>query len=120
EPEVGEAGLGRPRVPARAAQLRRMRVPGTAAGAAQALREPIPAPFPDVAGAVVEAVRTAVPRDAADRQRMARAAAMGGERGIPLVAPGKAAAVIAAGSAFPFGFGGQAHSERAREGVCLV
>src|SRR5438552_211280 len=120
EAEVGEAGLGRPRVPARAAQLRRMRVPGAAAGAAQQRAVHVGAPFPDVASAVVEAVRTAVLRDRADRQRVARAAAVGGERRVPLVAPGKAAAVVAAGGAFPFGFGRQAHSERAREGVGLV
>src|SRR5262249_19488849 len=65
EAEVGESRLRRPGVAAGAAQLRRVRVPCAAARAPQRLArvEPGGAPFPDVAGAIVEAVGAAVLRE---------------------------------------------------------
>src|SRR5690348_11962082 len=54
--QVGESRLRRPRVAARAAKLRGMRVPRAAARALETFGEGVGAPLPDVAGAVVEAV----------------------------------------------------------------
>jgi hypothetical protein len=59
-------------------------------------------------------------RQAAHRQRVPLASAMRGVAGNPLVAPGKAAAVVAARGAFPFDFARQAQPTKAREGVRLV
>src|SRR3954464_3814513 len=120
ESQVGEAGVRGPGVPRGAAKLGRVRVPRSAARAAPAGRLDVGAPLPDVAGAVVEAVRAAVLWNGAHPQRLPLAAAVRGVCGDPLVSPGKAPPLVAARGAFPLRLAGKPQAPRAREGVGLV
>src|ERR1051325_10804520 len=103
-----------------AAKLRRMRVPASAARSAQTRPEWIRHPFPDVAGAIAEAVGAASGGKASDRERVPRAAPMMGASGIPIVAPGIAPAVLAAGGALPFRFRREPRLCESRERFRLV
>ena len=78
-----------------------MRIPGAPSRAAQPRGIFVGAPLPDVAGAIVEPVRTDVCGQGPHRERVPRSAAVRGGGGDPVVAPGIAAAVVAARGPFP-------------------
>src|SRR5882724_4564844 len=97
-----------------------MRVPRPAARAAQSRGKFVGTPFPDIARAIVEAMRTAVLGKTPDRHRIPASAAVRRVGGGPVVAPGEATAIVAPCGALPFGLGGKTFTQPAGEGVRLV
>src|SRR6266849_7635526 len=138
EADVRVAGSGFPRVAVGAAELRRVRVPGAAAGDVQpVLRGRLPGqeaeqlamqlgiedvrhPLPDVPGGIEQPVRAPASRKAADRQGVPRSPAGGRARGVPVLSPRVAPPVLSASSALPLGLGGKPGTGESGVGVGLV